>query len=889
MPEDPEPRPTAGAPLPKAYDPKDVEPRWYAYWEEHGFFHAEPSSNRQPFAIVIPPPNVTGSLHIGHAFTNTLQDVIIRWKRMSGFDTLWLPGLDHAGIATQMVVERQLAKEGKRKEDLGREEFERRVWAWKEESGGRIFSQLRLMGFSLDWERERFTMDPVLSRAVREVFVRLYEDGLIYRGYYIVNWCSRCVTALSDLEVETEAEPGSLWHIRYPASDGGPGIEVATTRPETLLGDTAVAVHPDDDRHAHLVGRTLRLPLLGREIPVVADPFVDREFGTGAVKLTPAHDPNDFAAAQRLSLPSINVMDERGVMNENAGPYAGLERFEARKAVVAQLEADGLLVKTVPHQVPLGRCQRCRTVVEPRLSRQWFVKTAVLAEPAIRAVEDGRIAFVPETWSKTYFEWMRNIRDWCISRQLWWGHRIPAWTCGACQELVVAREEPQACPRCGGTSLTQETDVLDTWFSSGLFPFSTLGWPEATPELRRYYPNDVLMTGFDIIFFWVARMIMLGLRFGGDVPFRTVFINGLVRDEKGQKMSKTRGNDVDPLDVISRHGADALRFTLVALAAPGTDPSLGEARLVGYKAFVNKLWNASRFLLMNLEGERAATYDRASLPLPSRWILSRLQRLSATVGEALLEFRFDRTADALYHFFWDEFCDWYIEAAKEWLADPVAGPPTRAVLLEVLDASLRLLHPVMPFVTEEIWQRLPHEGASIMVAPFPVPEAAKQDAAAEADMERLMRLVTAIRTIRATYEVEPRKRIAATVVAAAADDRAFLTAQAALLRRLATLESLEIVEAAVDARGLIKHPVEGFEVRIAMAGLFDVEAEKARLTKERAKIDAEMESLKKRLDNPSFVERAKPEVVSESRQRVAELEDRHRRVERTLGELGGVA
>src|SRR5438876_6790451 len=582
--------------IPKAYEPKDVERRWYAFWEKSGFFTADPQSKKPRFAMVIPPPNVTGSLHIGHAFTLTLQDVIVRWKRMSGFDTLWLPGLDHAGIATQMVVERQLAREGKKKEDLGREAFEARVWAWKEQSGGKILSQLRLMGFSLDWTRERFTMDAQLSRAVREVFVSLYEAGLVYRGDYIVNWCPRCVTALSDLEVEVENERGSLWHIRYPEKGGGAGVVVATTRPETMLGDTAVAVHPDDERYRALVGRTLVLPILGREIPVVADSFVDREFGTGAVQLTPAHDPNDFAAGQRLGLPSINIMDERGVLNDNAGPYAGQDRFEARKGIVAQLQEEGLLIKTVPHQVPLGRCQRCDTIVEPRLSRQWFVRIQPLAEPAIAAVEDGRIVFVPESWSKTYFEWMRNIRDWVISRQLWWGHRIPAWTCAKCDELIVAREAPPACPKCGGTRLTQETDVLDTWFSSGLFPFSTLGWPERTPDLARYYPNDVMMTGYDILFFWVARMIMLGMRFAGDIPFPVVFLNGLVRDEKGEKMSKTRGNDVDPLEVIEKHGTDALRFTLAALAAPGTDPSLGEARLLGYKAFVNKLWNASRFV-----------------------------------------------------------------------------------------------------------------------------------------------------------------------------------------------------------------------------------------------------------------------------------------------------
>jgi valyl-tRNA synthetase len=878
--------------IPKAYEPKDVERRWYAFWETSGFFTADPRSPLPRFAMVIPPPNVTGSLHIGHAFTLTLQDVIVRWKRMSGFDTLWLPGLDHAGIATQMVVERQLAKAGKKKEDLGREAFEKCVWAWKEESGGKILNQLRLMGYSLDWSRERFTMDATLSRAVREVFVSLYEAGLVYRGDYIVNWCPRCVTALSDLEVEVETEPGRLWHIRYPERAGGPGVVVATTRPETLLGDTAVAVHPEDQRYRALVGRTLILPVLGREVPVVADSFVDREFGTGAVKVTPAHDPNDFQAAQRLGLPSINIMDERGVLNENAGPYAGQDRFEARKGIVSQLEQEGLLVKTAAHQVPLGRCQRCNTVVEPRLSRQWFVRIQPLAEPAIQAVEDGRIVFVPENWSKTYFEWMRNIRDWVISRQLWWGHRIPAWTCEACGDLVVARETPKTCPKCGGSGLVQEQDVLDTWFSSGLFPFSTLGWPEETADLKRYYPNDTMMTGFDIIFFWVARMIMLGLRFAGDVPFRTVFINGLVRDEKGEKMSKTKGNDVDPLAVIEKHGTDALRFTLVALAAPGTDPSLGEARLLGYKAFVNKLWNASRFVLMNLEGPRADSYDFKALPLAARWILSRAQDVAGRVDVALQEFRFDRAAHELYHFVWDELCDWYIEMAKPALADPSQAPVTRAVLLEALETALRLLHPIMPYVTEELWQRLPetgHRGPSIMVAPFPRPDPAKSDPAAEGAMQPLMRLVTGIRTIRATYEVAPRKRIDVTVLAPSPKERAFLEGHLPVIRSLAWLERLEVVAEAPERPQTIRQPIDSLEVRIPMAGLFDIAAEMTRLSKERLKIEAELDGLRRKLENPQFVERARPEVVAQSRERVVELEARRRKVEGTLADLKGGA
>jgi valyl-tRNA synthetase len=876
-------------PLAKVYDPKDVEPRWREFWEAQGFFRADPASDKKPFAIVIPPPNVTGSLHIGHAFTNTLQDVIVRWKRMSGFDVLWLPGLDHAGIATQLVVERQLADEGKRKEDLGRAAFEERVWQWKAESGGKILKQLRLMGFSLDWTRERFTLDPMLSRAVREVFVSLYEAGLIYRGNYIVNWCPRCVTALSDLEVETEPEAGSLWHIRYPAKDGGEGIVVATTRPETMLGDTGVAVHPDDDRHHHLVGQRLVLPILGREVPVVADPFVVREFGTGAVKLTPAHDANDFEAAKRLGLPSINILDERGVMNENAGPFAGQDRFEARKGVVERLQAEGLLVKTTPHTVPLGRCQRCGTVVEPRLSTQWFVKMAPLAEPAIRAVEDGRIVFTPESWSKTYFEWMRNIRDWCVSRQLWWGHRIPAWTCAGCGEIVVAREEPLACAKCGGVALEQEKDVLDTWFSSALFPFSTLGWPCKTADLARYYPNDVMMTGFDIIFFWVARMIVMGLRFGGDVPFRTVFINGLVRDEKGEKMSKVKGNAVDPLDVMEKHGTDALRFTLAALAAPGTDPSFGEGRLLGYKAFVNKLWNASRFVLMNLEaGACAASYEVAALPLPSRWILERLNVAVIEVDAALTAFRFDVAAHTVYHFVWDELCDWYLEMAKPFLADPAQAPVTRLVLLETLETALRLLHPLMPFVTEEIWQRLPREAgeASIMVAPFPTPRRGAP-VGSSAEMDQLIALITAIRTIRATYEVEPRRPI--DVKIAAPTGRELIEDHASLVKSLGRIQKLEIAPEIAKTKGTIVQPVGRYEVHIPMAGLFDIVAEKGRLAKESAKIAAELLGLRKKLGNPQFVDRAKPEVVAECRQREGELVAREAKIVATLGDLGAEA
>ena len=872
--------------LAKAYESKDVESRWYAAWEKAGAFECHPDSKAEPFTLVLPPPNVTGQLHIGHAFSFTLQDVIVRFERMRGRDVLWLPGLDHAGIATQLVVERQLAAVGKKKEDIGREAFEAKVWEWKEESGGRIFEQLRVMGFSLDWSRQRFTLDPGLSRGVREAFVSLYEAGLIYRGTYIVNWCPRCGTALSDLEVETKPEAGSLWYIRYPGEDEQ-GIVVATTRPETLLGDTGVAVNPEDERYAGIVGKTVTLPLLSRKIPVLADSMVDPAFGTGAVKITPAHDPNDFQAGERLGLPSIVVMDERGVMNENAGPYAGKDRFEARKLVLADLQAQGLLVKTVPHEVPLGHCQRCDTIVEPRLSLQWFLKMQPLAEPAIAAVKDGRIRFVPEEWAKTYFGWMRNIRDWCVSRQLWWGHRIPAWTC-ACGELVVSREDPTSCPKCGG-ALTQVSDVLDTWFSSGLFPFSTLGWPEKTPELRRYYPNSVMMTGFDIIFFWVARMIFFGLRFMGEAPFPVVFINGLVRDENRAKMSKLKGNTVDPLELVSQHGADAVRLTLTALATPGNDPSLSLARLLGYKAFVNKLWNASRFALMNLEGEIAPSYDFKTLPLPSRWILTRLQEVTEATRAAIGEYRHDQATHELYHFVWDEFCAWYVEIAKVLIGEEKEAARGRRVLLEVLDATLRLLHPFIPFVTEEIWQRLPLERKTsfLMLAAYPESVGAKIDQKAKEEMGRLMALVSGIRTIRSTYEVAPKRTIDVTVVAPRSEDRDFLRSQAGLVTALARTRELKIVESEVEAPRTIKQPVGEIELRIPMTELFDLAAEKTRLSKERLKLEGERDGLRKKFENPNFVERARPEIVEEARTRLGEIEARVAKIALMLKELGG--
>ncbi|MBE0616723.1 MAG: valine--tRNA ligase, partial [Proteobacteria bacterium] len=681
------------------YDPHAIEEKWYERWVSAGLFHADPASARPGYSIVIPPPNVTGNLHMGHALNNTLQDVLARYKRMDGFEVLWMPGTDHAGIATQNVVERMLAAEGTNREALGREAFVERVWKWREESGGTIIRQLRRLGASCDWERERFTMDEGLSRAVREVFCRLFDEGLIYRGDYITNWCPRCHTALSDLEVEHEDAEGRLWHLRYPFRDGSGEVVVATTRPETMLGDTAVAVHPDDERYHEHVGKTLVLPLVGREMPLIADGAVDPAFGTGAVKVTPAHDPNDFAMGLRHGLPQVAVIGKDGTMTPEAGAaYAGLDRYEARKRVLADLEAAGALLKEERHAHAVGHCYRCHTVIEPLVSRQWFVKIQPLADAALDAVRDGRTRIVPAQWEKTYYHWMENIRDWCISRQIWWGHRIPAFTCAACGELTVAREDPAVCPRCGADRLEQETDVLDTWFSSALWPFSTMGWPDRTPELAKFYPTSALVTGFDILFFWVARMLMMGLKFMGDVPFRDVYIHALVRDEQGQKMSKSKGNVIDPLEVIDRFGADAFRFTLCAFAAQGRDVRLSTERIEGYSRFVNKVWNAAKFALMNLADFDPAAPEVAFADLlpQDRWVLTRLRAAAAEVRRGIEAYEFDKAASAVYQFLWREFCDWYIEMAKGPLYRidaPEARLGTQQTLVRALDAIFRLLHP----------------------------------------------------------------------------------------------------------------------------------------------------------------------------------------------------
>ena len=890
--------------LPKAYDHHQVESRWYPVWRERGYFHADEKDRTRPaFSIVLPPPNVTGSLHLGHALTATLQDVLVRWKRMSGYNALWLPGTDHAGIATQMVVEKELQRaEKKSRHDVGRAEFLKRVWAWKEQYGSRIGVQHAALGASLDWDRERFTMDEGLSRAVREVFVRLWEEGLIYRAKRLINWCPRCHTALSDLEVAYEENhAGELYSFAYPLADGTGEIVVATTRPETMLGDTAVAVHPDDDRYRALVGKKVAHPLLERQFPIVADAvLVDPKFGTGAVKVTPAHDFNDFEVGQRHGLPMISVIGPDGRMTAEAGPFAGLDRFEARKKVKAALEEKGLARGSKPHLLPLGRCQRCETVLEPLLSDQWFVRIEPLARPAIEAVEAGRTRFLPESWTNTYMAWMRNIHDWCISRQLWWGHQIPAWYCSE-GHTTVAREEPSSCGTCGRTDLRRDEDVLDTWFSSALWPFSTLGWPVDTDELETFYPTSVMETGHDIIFFWVARMMMMGMHFMGDVPFRTVFLHPMVRDEKGQKMSKTRGNVIDPLEITEKYGADALRFTLAALtSAQGRDIRLAKDRIEGFRAFANKLWNATRFALMNLSGFRSGRPAAELARTPAdRWILARLARAGNATVAALEAFRFDEAATTLYRFLWGDLCDWYIELSKEALygEDPEKREGAQAVLAHALETALRLLHPFMPFVTEELWQTLrTATGAkswpdSIMVARYP--ERREVDEHAERSFGPVIGIVEAIRNVRGEMNIPFKTALVGVEVGAlSAEALATVRAESGRIERLANAQGLLLKPAGEPAGRRPQCAVtvgEGFEVLIPLAGAVDMAAETVRVDKELARLDADAAGLRKRLENPSFVERAPAEVVAEARARAGELEEKRAKLLAHRALLDGAA
>jgi valyl-tRNA synthetase len=891
--------------LDKIYDPKRVEERWYHFWIEQRLFHASASDSRRPYCIVIPPPNVTGSLHVGHALNNTLQDILIRWRRMQGYNTLWMPGMDHAGIATQNVVERQLQSEGTTREALGREEFLKRVQQWKEKSGGTIIVQLKRLGASCDWDRERFTMDPGLSEAVRLVFVRLYEDGLLYRGERLINWCPRCLTALSDIEVEHEDITGKLYTIRYPLEDPSTHLLVATTRPETMLGDTAVAVHPEDERYRHLIGKQVKLPLTTRTIPIVGDSIlVDREFGTGAVKITPAHDFNDFEAGERHGLPRIKIMDIHGALQLGGASVqpdviqavGGLSAAKARPKIEHLLSERGLLEKSEPHKMALGKCYRCKTVVEPLLSDQWFVKIKPLAEPAVEAVVDGRIRILPESWKNNYLGWMRDIKDWCVSRQIWWGHQIPAWYCEGCygsaflrrtsdgQPLIpsdavpiVAHRKPDACPACKGAKLVQDPDVLDTWFSSALWPFSTLGWPQETPELKTFYPTSTLVTGLDILFFWVARMIMMGLKFMGEVPFRDVYIHALVRDAEGQKMSKSKGNVIDPLHVMDQYGTDALRFTLASMASPGRDVKLAEERIEGYRNFANKIWNAARFILMHLEGARETmpSHDR---PWADRWILSRLNATIQTVAQELDHYRFDRGAGALYQFIWHEYCDWYLELAKVSLQGPsgAAAKQTRQTLVESFETVMRLLHPFMPFLTEEIWQTLPHEGTSIVVQPYPTarPEWKSEDA--EHAYSLLQRAVTLIRTGRNLLDYAPGKSVSLHVMERKEQDRVIFQSLAPSIGNLARGPvSIASDLGASQGGALLSLAADGITVGVAVEGEVDLVKALDRIKKQKEDSAKELSRLSAKLNNQAFVGKAPAEVVQEHRCRIELLTRDH--------------
>ena len=861
--------------LDKKYEPGEVEKRWGRFWEEKNFFHADETRESPAFSIVIPPPNITGRLHIGHAFNNTLQDILTRWKRMQGCNALWQPGTDHAGIATQNVVEKQLHEEGTGRQDLGREAFVKRVWKWRNESGGTITNQLKKLGCSLDWERDRFTMDEGLSKAVREVFVSLYEEDLIYKGDYIINWCPRCHTALSDLEVEHQDMQGYLYHLKYSIKDSEDFLVIATTRPETMLGDTAVAVNPDDERYQKYKGKKLILPVLNREVPLIEDDYVDTSFGTGALKVTPAHDPNDFELGRKHQLETINIMNPDGTMNSVASStYEGLDRFECRKKLISNLKDSGVLIKIEDLNHSVGHCYRCRTIVEPYLSKQWFVKVKPLAEPAMKAVRDGSIKIVPKFWENTYFEWMENIRDWCISRQIWWGHQIPAWNCKACGEVVVARETPNSCSACSSTDLIQETDVLDTWFSSALWPFSTLGWPEKTDSLKRFYPTSVLCTGFDILFFWVARMIMMGLKFMGDVPFRDVYIHALIRDAEGQKMSKTKGNVIDPLEVMEQYGTDALRFTLAAFAAQGRDIKLAEDRIEGYRNFCNKLWNASRFVFMNLEDYKGscALDERSKFSSADLWILSRLNRATKEVNEALEAFRFNDAALTVYKFIWNEYCDWYIELTKSKLVDPGSQRvAAQNMLIHVLDSALKLLHPFMPFITEEIWQKLPQNEDSIMVSAFPEYREAQTNEAIEKEMAVIMEVITGIRNIRGEMNLNPGLKLNVLVKTQNSAIQQTLQYHGEYVRELARVEQLEtgpnIKKPKVSASSVLGE----MDLIIPLEGMMDFQEERKRVEKELKKIEKDLIFLDKKLSNPDFVKKAPVDIIEKDEQRKKSL------------------
>jgi len=874
--------------LDKTYNPQVVEDKWYQYWEENGYFHAEVDPDKEPFCIVIPPPNVTGELHMGHALDETYQDILIRWKRMQGCNALWVPGTDHAGIATQARVEEHIReKEGLTRHELGREKFLERVWAWKQEYGDRIINQLKKLGSSADWQRERFTMDEGCSRAVREVFVRLYEKGLIYQGQYSVNWCPHCSTTLSDIEVNHEEQIGHLYQIKYALADGSGYIEIATTRPETLLGDTAVAVNPKDKRYRDLVGKTVIIPLVDREVPIIADDYVDPSFGTGMVKITPAHDPNDFEIGLRHNLEQIQVIGLDTYMTKNAGKYAGLERYACRKVVVQDLEKMGLLVSIKEHEHAVGECYRCDTVVEPLVSKQWFVKMKPLAEPAIKAVKDGLIKFIPERFSKNYLNWMENIRDWCISRQLWWGHRIPVWYCQDCGEIFAAVEDPTACRKCSSENIEQDPDVLDTWFSSALWPFSTLGWPDETSELKHFYPTSVLVTGFDIIPFWVARMIFMGLEFMEEKPFSDVLIHGLVRDELGRKMSKSLGNGVNPLEVIEQYGADALRFNLVIGVAPGNDLRFIPEKVEAYRNFANKIWNAARFTLMNLtDFNPDKGRPDQDLSIADKWILSRYQFAVTEVTRHLERYDIGEGARVLYDFIWGELCDWYIEWVKPRLYGKngeSARYASQYVLWYVFRNTMQLLHPYMPFITEEIWQQLPGTGQTIMLAEWPI-ETEFHDETIERTMELLMNVITEIRTIRSEKQVSPGRKITA-IFQADEQVQSILDANIQYLQTLAGLETVEIQSFGTKPEQSMGAVTNGVEIYLPLAGMVDLAEEANRLEKELANAKQELQRAQKKLDNQGFVTKAPAEIVQKEREKLALMTDTVKKLTALLQEV----
>ena len=866
----------------KAYDPQQIESRWAEFWIKDNLFRADASAPGPVFSIVIPPPNVTGSLHIGHMLNHTEIDILTRWHRMRGFNTLYLPGMDHAGISTQRVVVRQLADQGIDYRKLGREEFEKRVWAWKAESGGKIVAQMKQIGETCDWTREKFTLSPEYSRVVREVFVRLYDEKLIYRDTRLVNWCPECLTVLSDLEVVHEERPGKLWYIRYPVAGSSELVVVATTRPETMLGDTAVAVHPEDQRYRHLIGKKLRLPLMDREIPVLSDAMVDPEFGTGAVKITPAHDPNDFEAGRRHNLAEIDVMTDDGKMNANAGAYAGLDRFAARRKIVEDLQGQGLLDRVTEHALSVGLCERSKTVVEPRISTQWFCRMKPLAEPAIAAVERGEVQIIPENRREEYFHWMRNIRDWTLSRQLWWGHRIPAWYCGECGEVLVAREAPTSCSKCGSGKLEQDPDVLDTWFSSQLWPFATLGWPEQTADFKKYYPTSLLITAYDILFFWVVRMIMMGIHFTGEVPFRTVYLHSLVRTTSGEKMSKSKGTGLDPVALNQQYGTDALRFCLASMAAPGTDIVVSDDRLLGARSFANKIWNAARFLFVNLDKfeESGAKLERLAapevrlkapypldgrVPLIDAWLFARLAETLGVVREALEACRFHEAAQSIYQFFWNDFCDWYIEWIKPELTGPHQGRATVAWqnLFAAFDAALRLLHPVMPFLTEELWHQLPQRAGAKTIAlePYPDARADWRDASALEEFQLVQEVVKSVRAIRADMKLDPKKRIAAEFSSETAGIRETIAANLEGILRLALLTELTITNTKLAQSGGGLRSTSLFDVRIPHIETLDVAAELVRLKKEQERLTRDIASKERQLGDETFRTRAPEKII----------------------------